>query len=50
MLQQVTNLLGRNRLKDAVETLKQASKLMPDNEIISAQVDVLEHPDRYFKS
>lgn len=49
MLQQVTNLLGRNRAQDALEALKLASKVAPDNDIISAQVDVLQHPDKYFK-
>jgi peroxiredoxin len=49
MLQQVTNLLGRNRPQDAIEALKLAAKVAPDNKIIAAQVDVLQHPDRYFK-
>jgi peroxiredoxin len=48
MLQQVTNLLGRNRPQEALETLKLASKMAPENEIISAQIDVLQHPDKYF--
>lgn len=49
MLQQVTNLLGRNRPQDAIESLKLTAKVAPDNEIISAQVDVLQHPEKYFK-
>ncbi len=49
MLQQVTNFLGRNRSKDAVEALKLASKLVPDNKIVAAQVDVLQKPDKYYK-
>jgi peroxiredoxin len=49
LLQETTNLLGRNRSKDALDALKRAAKLAPDNEIIAAQVDVLQNPKKYYE-
>lgn len=47
LLQHVTNLLGRQRVQEAVDTLKKALSLDPQNRIIADQIDVIQAPAKY---
>ncbi len=48
LLQYVTNLLGRNKTDDALETMKKALSLDPKNQIISDQLQVLQSPTKFY--
>lgn len=47
LLQHVTNLLGRQKVQEAVDTLKKALSLDPQNKIIADQIDVIQAPSKY---
>lgn len=49
LLQYVTNLLGRKKTGEAIQTLAEAFRLDPKNQIIRGQMQVLKNPERFYK-
>lgn len=48
LVQGCTNFLSRKKVQEAVESLRKALSLDPDNVIIARQVLVLQHPEKFY--